>query len=418
MRRLLNVLTGARPAQWLPSGLAVLVALACTVGLTVAIGGAAARAGQAPVQACSPAWVTAWQTAVQPAPADPTLVGASLRMVVRPQVGGPEVRVRLSNAFGDTSLQATAVTAAAGDLARPVRFGGRDEVSIPAGSDVLSDPVPLAVEVGQPLTVGMDLPVVPDVVTQHAVALQTSYVSRGGATAPVRSWLVLTGVDVLAPRPVAALVAVGDSITDGVGSDPDADERWTDALSARLADRGGAAAMAVLNAGISGNRLLGDQSPLSRLDRDVTAAAGVADVVLHIGTNDIAAGRGAGEIIAGIQRFAERTRVAGKRVFLTTVTPSDAGPHGTPAAVAVREAVNDWVRRHGDEHADGVFDFAAAVADPARPTHLLPEYDSGDGLHLSPAGYRALAAAVDPARLTGSACLAETSPVRIRLTNG
>jgi lysophospholipase L1-like esterase len=214
------------------------------------------------------------------------------------------------------------------------------------------------------------------------------------------------------------VVAVGDSITDGVGSDPDADERWTDALSARLRDRGGAAAMAVLNAGISGNRLLGDEAPLRRFDRDVTAAAGASDVVLHIGRNDIATGRGAAEIIAGMQGFAERARAGGKRVFLTTVTPSDAGLHGTPAAVAVRQAVNAWVLRHGNEHADGVFDFAAAVADPARPTHLLPEYDSGDGLHLSPAGYRMLAAVVEPARLSGSPCLAATAPVRVRLTTG
>ncbi|MFD1530861.1 GDSL-type esterase/lipase family protein [Pseudonocardia aurantiaca] len=419
MRCLLNVFTGSRPAHWLPPGLAVPVALACTVGLTVAMGGAAAQAGPAAAPACSPAWVTAWEAATLPAPADPSLEGATLRMVARPQVGGSEVRVRLSNAFGETPLQAAAVTAAGpDDRTRPVRFAGRDEVTIAPGSDVLSDPVPLAVEAGHPLVVGMHLPVVPDVLTQHAVALQTSYVSRAGGTTPVDSWLVLTGVDVLAARPVNAVVAVGDSITDGVGSDPDADQRWTDALSARLASRGGAAAMAVLNAGISGNRLLGDEAPLRRFDRDVAAAAGVSDVVLHIGTNDIATGRGAVEIVAGMQGFAERARAAGKRVFLTTVTPSDAGLHGTPSAVAVREAVNAWVLRHGNEHADGVFDFAAAVADPARPTHLLPEYDSGDGLHLSPAGYRALAAAVEPARLSGSACLADTAPVRVRLTNG
>jgi lysophospholipase L1-like esterase len=172
--------------------------------------------------------------------------------------------------------------------------------------------------------------------------------------------------------------------------------------------------MAVLNAGIAGNRLLpagpgvGD-SPLARFGRDVAAGAGVTDVVLHIGTNDIADGRSASEIIAGLQRFAIHTRSAGKRVFLTTVTPSGTGARASPAAAAVRDAVNAWMRSQGRAHADGVFDFAAAVADPARPGRLLPAFDSGDGLHLSAAGHHALAAAVDPAVLSGSPCLADLS---------
>ncbi len=159
--------------------------------------------------------------------------------------------------------------------------------------------------------------------------------------------------------------------------------------------------MAVLNAGVSGNQLLADDpagngaAPISRFDRDVAAAAGATDVVLNIGTNDIAAGSNAAALVAGLQRFSERARAAGKRVFLTTITPSIVGGRGTPAAVATRTAVNDWIRAHGPEYADGVFDFAAAVADPAAPTHLAGRYDSGDGLHLSAAGYRALAAAVD-----------------------
>jgi lysophospholipase L1-like esterase len=111
-------------------------------------------------------------------------------------------------------------------------------------------------------------------------------------------------------------------------------------------------------------------------------------------------------------RFAERARAAGTRVVLTTITPSAAGEHGTPAAVAVRDAVNAWVLAHGAEHADGVADFGAAVADPAQPSHLAPGYDSGDGLHLSAAGYRALADALDPALLTGSPCL-DGSPSRV-----
>ena len=235
--------------------------------------------------------------------------------------------------------------------------------------------------------------------------------------------MVLTGLDVLAPRPVNALVAMGDSITDGVGSGLDTDTRWSDALSDRLARRGGAATMAVLNAGISRNELLtdrgqeGGESPLSRFEREVTGVPGATDVVLHIGTNDIAAGRSGSEIVDGLVGFAGLARAAGKRVFLTTITPSTAGPHGTAQAAATRDEVNRWVREQGEDHADGVFDFAAAVADPARPSRLLDRYDSGDGLHLSAAGYRALADAVDVTQLSGSPCLTDGSPSRIALSD-
>jgi lysophospholipase L1-like esterase len=430
-----------RPWRHAPSGLAVAVALVLAVGVSVgATGtrGAAADVGPVPATsaACAPGWVTGWQTAAQPAPGNRSIGGTTLRMIVRPQVTGSEVRLRLSNVYGTVPLTVAAASAARSDGAAgllagtgwPVSFGGQPSVVIPAGADVVSDAVPLVAEAGRPLAVSMFLPVAPPVVTQHTVALQTSYVSRRGDftladesafPTTIRSWLVLTGVDVLVPRPVNAVVAVGDSITDGVGSGVDADQRWPDALSDLLAKTGGDGVMSVLNAGISRNRLLtdstvgGGDSPLTRFDRDIAGAAGVTDVVLHIGTNDIAARRSAAEITDGLRRFAERARGAGKRVFLTTITPSDTGAHGTPAAVATRAAVNAWVRAHGREYADGVFDFAASVADPKRPTRLAPVFDSGDGLHLSAAGYRTVAAAVQPALLTGSPCLADTSPVRL-----
>lgn len=437
---------GLRWRRHAPSGLAVAVALVLAVGLGVGASGpgrAAADAAPGAVTdpACAPGWVTGWQAAAQPAPGTPAIGGATLRMIVRPQVSGSEVRLRLSNAYGPEQLGVAAVSAARSDgaagllpgTAAPVTFGGRPSVVVPPGADVVSDRIPLVAEAGRPLAVSMFLPVAPPVVTQHPVALQTSYVSRRGDftfgdasdfPTAVRSWLVLTGVDVLVPRPVNAVVAVGDSITDGVGSGVDADERWSDALSGVLRGAGGDRVMSVLNAGISRNRLLtddamiGGDSPLARFDRDIAAAAGATDVVLHVGTNDVAARRSAAEITGGLQRFAERARGAGKRVFLTTITPSDAGAHGTPAAAATRAAVNAWVRAHGQEYADGVFDFAASVADPARSTRLAPAFDSGDGLHLSAAGYRALAGAVEPALLTGSPCLADASPVRLLLSGG
>ena len=426
--------------------LAVATTLMCAIGVIVGthpdhlrIARVIAGSPRPVPPACAPKWVTGWHASAQPGAADPALAGATLRMIVYPQVTGPEVRVRLSNAYGEAPLVIGTVSAArtegtaalvAGTLRR-VAFGGMSGAVIPPGEEVLSDPVPVVAEAGKPLAVSIYLPVRPDVVTRHALSLQTSYMSRAGDVAlddrattfdtPLYSWLVLTGVEVLAPRATNAVIAIGDSITDGMGGRLDAQQRWSDALAARLASAGGASRMAVLNAGISSNRLLvdatriGGDSPLTRLGRDVRAVQNLTDVVLNGGTNDVADGRSAEEIVAGLQAFAARVHAAGKRVFLTTITPSEAREHGAPAAIATRAAVNAWILGHGREHADGVFDFAAAVADRARPSRLAPAFDAGDGLHLSAAGYHALANAVDITQLTGSPCLADTSPVLLAI---
>ncbi|HVL84072.1 MAG TPA: GDSL-type esterase/lipase family protein [Pseudonocardia sp.] len=385
---------------------------------------AADASAAAAVDDCAPAWTTAWQASPQPG-AGERLAGRTLRLPVAPRLSGTHVRVRLSNRHGDAPLVVGTASAAgsaggAGLLPATVRaltFGGLPGAAVAPGAEVVSDPVPLAVAAGRPLAVSLYLPAAPATVAEHPVALQPSWLSRPGDVAldpgpaafdtTLTSWPVLTAVDVLAPRPVAALLAVGDSITDGVGAHAGA--RWPDVLAARLRAAGGPAVMSVLNAGVSGDRLLpggaGD-AVLQRLDADLARAAGLTDVVLHAGTNDIATGREATEIVDGLAAFAGRARRAGLRVFLTTVTPAVAGPHGTGRAAAVRDAVNAWVREHGPTHADGVFDFAAAVADPAAPYRLAPASDSGDGLHLSAEGYRALAGAVVVERLSGSPCLA------------
>ena len=380
---------------------------------------------------CGPGWATAWMAAPLAAPRDPALDGATLRLVVHPTLAGSRIRIRLSNAFGREPLPVGGVSVArsghaggadlVADTLRPVDFSGRRRIVIPAGQEVLSDPVPLHAEAGQAVVVSIHLPVGPQVLTTHPAALQTSYLAGGGdfTLTPsgrpfdrtIGSWPVLAGLDVLSPHAENALLAVGDSITDGIGTAPDTAGRITDGLAQRLAAAGGTAPMAVLNAGIAGNQLLaGDpdlgRSALARLDRELAATAGVTDVLVHIGTNDIAAGRPAREITDGLRRYAERAHADGKRVFLTTITPSTSGAHGTPGAAAVRDEVNAWIRTSGPEHADGLFDFAAAVADPRAPGRLAAGFDSGDGLHLSAAGYRALAAVVEVDALTGSPCLA------------
>jgi len=478
------------PARPRPVLAVVVVSVAAVVVTLVGWRGTAVLPRAVAAAACGPTWVTAWQAAMQPGPAPRAIAGGgTLRMVVRPQVEGAQIRVRLSNVYGSAPLAVDAVSAgrpgggaadgsaqervivagrsggggaAAGGGAgvavagsgvggggaagagggtaaptaggsggaaavagsggsgaaagksgseQPVTFGGRAGTVIPPGAEAVSDPVPVAV--AGPLAVTIAVPALPAVVSEHPVALQTSWLApRGGALGtPTTSWLLLSGLDVLAPRPVHAVVAVGDSITDGVGTAPDADARWTDALAARLTAAGGDATMTVLNAGISRNELLSDgvggPPPQARFAGDVTGALGATDVVLNIGTNDIAEGRDAAAIEAGLVRFADAAQAAGKRVFLTTITPSTAGTHGTAQAVATRNAVNTWIRTQGQAHAAGVVDFAAAVADPAHPDRLAPVADAGDGLHLSAAGYRALAAAVPVAALSGSPCLAE-----------
>jgi len=407
------------PARPRPVLAAVVVSVAAVVVTLVGWRGTAVLPRAVAAAACGPTWVTAWQAAMQPGtPPRAVAGGGTLRMVVRPQVGGAQIRVRLSNAYGSAPLSVDAVSAAgagggpkAVGPGQPVTFGGQGGTVIPPGAEAVSDPV--AVVAAGLLAVTIAVPALPAVVSEHPVALQTSWLApRGGAPGtPTTSWLLLSGVDVLAPRPVHAVVAVGDSITDGVGTAPDVDARWTDALATRLAAAGGETTMTVLNAGISRNELLADgvggPPPQARFAGDVAGALGATDVVLNVGTNDIAAGRDAAAIEAGLVRFADTARAAGKRVFLTTITPSTAGTHGTPQAVATRNAVNTWIRTQGPAHAAGVVDFAAAVADAAHPDRLAATADAGDGLHLSAAGYRALAGAVPVAALSGSPCLAD-----------
>ena len=383
---------------------------------------------------CAPRWVTAWNASPIAAPggavpARPEVGSRTLRMIVHPRAAGPEIRLVLSNRYGAEPLELRSVTVGLAGVGPalagapiPVTFGGLATARGPAREELSSDPVPLSVTPANGLAVSMFVPGPPDVVSEHPSAMRTSYLSDPGDHAgsvegaefghPVDSWLVLTGVDVRAQRATNAVLLMGDSITDGVGSSPNTDRRLSDSLGDRLSALGGPDTMSVLNAGIAGNRLLADlpteggDAALTRFDREVAGRPGVTDVILHDGTNDVAAGVGARDVIDGMVRFTERAHGAGLRVFLTTLTPAQSGPHGTPGAVTVREEINQWVRTQGRSHADGVFDFAAAVTDVSQPNRLANGLDSGDGLHLSDVGYQALAGAVDLAALSGSRCLA------------
>ncbi|WP_334164656.1 SGNH/GDSL hydrolase family protein [Phenylobacterium sp.] len=393
------------------------------LALAVSLGGAGPAPGR---------WVGAWAASQQiPEPhnaLDPAeLTEATLRQVVRVTAGGPQIRVRLSNAFGTEPLRFRAV-----HVARPVAvgspridpatdravtFGGRRDVTVPAGADYLSDPVTFAVRPLERIAVSVELPEAPARQTSHPGSRTTSWTLRGRHAAAadlpgakgVAHWYQLSGVDVPAARRSGAIVTFGDSITDGYGVGPDRDERWPDFLAERLQADPRTRHLSVLNHGIGGNRLLRDgtgPNALARFDRDVLAQTGVTHLVILEGVNDLGVLTRDGPASADAQaamvqdltgayrQMIARARVRGIKVIGATIMPFAGSGyyHPPPATESSRQAVNAWIRAPGNF--DAVIDFDAVMRDPARPDRLRAEYDVGDGLHPSIAGYRAMAAAV------------------------
>ncbi|MET0980457.1 MAG: SGNH/GDSL hydrolase family protein, partial [Telluria sp.] len=296
---------------------------------------------------------------------------------------------------------------------RPLSFGGVDSITIPAGAPALSDPVELAVPAQADLAVSLYLPGTVQGTTMHDAAFQTNYVSAAGdytstlalpVSRSISSWPFLTEIDVDAPVP--AIVALGDSITDGARSTANANRRWPDYLARRLQSALGAAGrIGVVNRGISANLLLNDyptallagRDTLERFDRDVLATAGVRYLISLIGINDICYSSGSNpipvaELIAGWRQVIARAHARDIIVIGATLPPFEGFVYYTAAREAVRRAANDWMRASGEF--DALFDVEAALRDPANPTRILPAFDSGDRLHPNDAGYQAMANAV------------------------
>jgi lysophospholipase L1-like esterase len=353
-------------------------------------------------------------------PAPVTVSNQTLRQIVRVSVGGSRVRVVLSNAFGTAP-----VTIGAADIGlreaesrvvsasvKPVTFAGSTSATILPGAVLVSDPADLRVPALAELSIDLFLPgelgVNPSPVTTHNGASQTNYLSEpgdhtGAPTLPVASragaWFLLARVEVSAPGGTSAVVAFGDSITDGARSTADTNNRWPDHLARRLSAAG--QNVAVLNAGISGNRVLGDgagQSALARFDKDVLMQTGVTHVVVMEGINDIGQARSnpspsAADIIGGHKQLIERARARGLKVYGATLTPFEGAAYWTAEGEAKRAAVNEWIRT--SKAYDAVVDFDAVTRDPAAPTKFAAPYDSGDHLHPNDAGYKAMGEAVD-----------------------
>ena len=402
------------------------------IGLALMASCALAQRGAAKADA----WVASWgasQQIPEPANALPLddLRDATVRQIVHLSLGGSALRVHLSNAFGTAALHFTSVhiahplspAAAAIDPAsdRAVTFAGKPEVTIPPGAEFVSDAVEMPVTALSDLAVTFHLEAPPAQETGHPGSRSTTYYAHGewvgAADLPdakkVDHWYNLAEIDVRADGKAAAkaavVVALGDSITDGHGSTTNGNDRWTDALAARLQAEKKTRNVGVSNQGIGGNHLLTDglgPNVLARFDRDVLAPAGARWVIVFEGVNDLGGLARTGEVsaedhaalvervIAAYEQIVERAHENGLRVYGATITPYTGSDyyHPGPMSERDRQAVNQWIRAEG--HFDAVIDFDAAVRDPEHPDRLSPAFDCGDHLHPGPAGYKAMGEAV------------------------
>lgn len=382
-------------------------------------------------------WVAVWtagQVAATPAHWLETvpLEGQTFRELVHISAGGQLFRVRLSNAFGQQSLEIAAAGIALGRgpgngaivaaTRRSLTFSGQTAVTLPPGHDVWSDPVPLAAPARSTLAISIRVTRAPAILTGHGDARATSFLAPGDQVAspaltdarPVGHWYQLSAVAALKDGKSGAVLALGDSITDSYMSTVDGNDRWPDILAQRLAQSGKPGLTAVVNQGIGGNRILTDiigPRLLDRLDRDVWSIPGVKTIILLEGVNDLGSLTRERSVSAQEhQRFVEtlidayrviiaQARARGIRIVGGTIMPYGGSDYYHPddANEADRQQVNRWIRTPGNF--DAVIDFDAAVRDPARPDRLLPAFDSGDHIHPSVAGYRRMAEAISLALL-------------------
>ncbi|HEY6467941.1 MAG TPA: SGNH/GDSL hydrolase family protein [Candidatus Acidoferrales bacterium] len=368
-------------------------------------------------------WVATWMASPMEGTWSESFQNQTVRMIAHVSLGGSRVRVEFSNAFGRESLTIGAahvgIQASGAGIApgsdRALKFAGSSSVTIPPGALEVSDAVDLNVSPLSNLAVSIYVPEQTEPAAYHASGLHTTYISGTGNFAAdqnmssqwtTASYYWLSAVDVEGSADSSAIVALGDSITDGAHSSVDANMQWPSQLAARLQKNPGTSNLAVVNAGIGGNRILHDMSgpnALARLDRDVIARDGVKYLIVLESINDIGwphepAAHGtqqvtAEQLIAGLQQIIDRAHAHGIKVFGATLTPYEGANYYSQEGEEKREAINRWIRTSGAF--DGVIDFEAATRDPNNPKRFLPANDSGDHLHPNDTGYTAMAGAIN-----------------------
>jgi lysophospholipase L1-like esterase len=348
--------------------------------------------------------------------------GTTLREIVHVSAGGAEVRVRFSNEFGSDplTLDDAHVALSGGGAAikdgtdHAVTFGGAASVRIAPGAAIYSDAVAMALPPLSDLAISFHIPAQHmRAETYHAFADQENWIADGdvagsatlASPTKVTSWYFLSGVDVAASEGSFAIVALGDSITDGAHSTVNANSRWPDVLAARLGHEHGLEKVSILNEGIGGNRVLNEgfgPSAISRFDRDVLAQNGARYVVVLEGINDIGRLHGfqgpedditAQQLELGLHQLADAAHEHGLKIIGATLTPYGGAGYFTDKGEQLRAAVNDWIRTSGTF--DGVIDFDQITRDPQNPNRFNPLYDSGDHLHPNDAGYKAMGEGID-----------------------
>ncbi|HVV46511.1 MAG TPA: SGNH/GDSL hydrolase family protein, partial [Bryobacteraceae bacterium] len=337
----------------------------------------------------------------------------TVRMIVRSSIGGSRVRVRLSNAVGgaSVSLGAAHIALRSKDSAivpgsdHVLTFSGKPTATIYAGQVLVSDPVDLKLPPLTDVAVSLYFPRQTSAATNHRFSLHDTYISKDGdftgaasiadAVSVVQSYYYLAGLDVAGPANGATIVTFGDSITDGDQSSNNTNSEWPAVLAARLQANKATAHIGVVNAGISGNRILGDNGGgMARFFHDALNQPGVRWITLLEGINDITAGaRQTGpnafseaDLIAAYRQVIAMAHEAGIKVIGCTLTPFGGSTAYSDRGEEIREAANKFIRTSGEF--DGVIDFEAAVRDPADPKRFRKEADSPDLLHPGDAGYR------------------------------
>ncbi|MEV8309631.1 SGNH/GDSL hydrolase family protein [Streptomyces flavidovirens] len=382
---------------------------------------------------------TAWQVGWAASPQAPTapfgpnwseqgFANHTVRQVVRVSTGGTKARIELSNRYGSTPLRITGATVARTDKGAAVRagsvrqlsFGKGRSVTVPAGGTVLSDGVPFKVEALESVTVTLYLAGPTGPATFHHFSSATSYRADGDHRSDREgtafketsdSWYYLSGVEVSGGERSGrrdGVVAFGDSITDGVGSSPNTDNRYPDELAERFAATG--KPRSVLNHGIGGNQVTNDtawagEKAVARFKKDVLSEPGIGTVIVLEGINDIGGSGWQGipggptpevsakQLIEGHRTLIRQAHAKGIKAVGATLTPVKGSAYYTEVNEAKRDAVNQWIRTSGEY--DEVVDLDRALADPADRDRMLPAYDSGDALHPNDAGFRVMAEALD-----------------------